>query len=77
MEYCLSSLTCQGGATKQLLRKLLFMLLLEEYHTLRACAQPGIAFDFKTVRYIFIYFFILLNNHFDSITTRIGFDFHW
>ena len=53
------------------------MLLLEEYHTLRACAQPGIAFDFKTVRYIFIYFFILLNNHFDSITTRLGFDFHW
>ena len=39
--------------------------------------QPGIAFDFETVRYIFIYFFILLNKHFGSITTRLGFDFHW
>ena len=53
------------------------MLLLEEYHTLRACAQPGIALDFKTVRYMFTYFFILLNKHFDSITTRLAFDFHW
>ena len=53
------------------------MLLLEEYHTLRACVlQPGIAFDFETVRYIFIYFFISLNKRFGSITTRVGFDFH-
>lgn len=39
--------------------------------------QPGVALDFETVRYIFISFFVLLNKHFGSIITCLGFDFHW
>ena len=39
--------------------------------------QPGMAFDFESVGYILIYFFILLNKRFGLITTRLGFDFHW
>ena len=35
--------------------------------------QPGRAFDFET----FVTYLILLNKHFGSITTRLGFDFHW
>ena len=39
--------------------------------------QPGVALDFETVRYIFISFFVLVNKHFGSIITCLGFDFHW
>ena len=52
------------------------MLLLEEYHTLRAYVTTWNSIWFWNLRYIFIYFFILLNKHFGSITTRLGFDFH-
>ena len=53
------------------------MLLLEEYHTLRAYVTTWNSIWFWNLRYIFIYFFILFNKHFGSITTRVGFDFHW
>ena len=39
--------------------------------------HPGVALDFETVRYIFISFFVLLDKHFGSIITCLGFDFHW
>ena len=44
---------------------------------MRLAPQALIAFEFETVCYISIYFFILLNKPFGSITTHLGFDFHW
>ena len=40
-EYCLSSLTCQGGANKQKPRKLLFILLFPIYRTSARVFQAG------------------------------------